>query len=635
MGAKRRTPDVCGICGTTQAADGRVLKAMNAAMLHRGPDDEGLFLEPGGGIGLGARRLSVIDVGGGHQPLANESETLWAVLNGEIYNFMSLRAHLLGRGHVLATQTDTEVLVHLYEEYGPDLVHALEGMYAFAIWDSAERQLLLGRDRFGEKPLFYMEHDGVLTFASELTALLACGRADLELDPAVLDAYFVYGYVPDSASFVEGVRQLDPGYSLIWNDTAKRAEIRPYWVPPTPATVDGTPRRDLISEVGELLERSVRSRLVADVPVGVFLSGGVDSTLVAVLAAKHASGTLKTFSVGYDTGDLNETDRAARVATLVGADHHELILSSTAVAETVPRMLADLDQPVADTAFVALRALAGFAREQVTVAVGGEGADELFGGYPRYRWLARASRLPHWLPRSMPAHMSEYAAHFPRLRKASRLSDLLAPGTPLQRHVDWVTERRTSWRRRLYGPRLRELLTHDRVDRAPATVLQIERSGDVVGALMCLDQLCWLPGDVLVKADRATMQASLEFRTPFLSREVAEFAASVPSRVHVQKGGKLLLRELLAQTVPPLGGGSPKTAFRTPTVEWLRGPLAPLLTRHVQESAVYSEGWFDRAVVSGWLQEHQDRRADRSALLWPLLVLGSWFDAKRVSRAVA
>src|SRR4029453_11464340 len=303
---------VCGICGTTQSGGEQVIRAMNATMRHRGPDDEGTYVAPRAGVGLGARRLSIIDVEGGHQPLANEDGSVWAVLNGEIYNFPSLRRRLLAAGHTFAPRSDTEVLVHLYEEDGVDLVHALEGMYVFAIWDSARGRLLIARDRFGEKPLFYSANGKNLMFASELTALLAAGSSNWEVDPAVVDAFFVYGYVPGSAAIVRGFRQLEPGHVLLWDLDSRRPEVRRYWAPPLFASDDGTPLRDLVEETRELLERSVRARLISDVPLGVFLSGGVDSTLVAVLAARSVSGRLKRYTGGYEVCSADERASARR-----------------------------------------------------------------------------------------------------------------------------------------------------------------------------------------------------------------------------------------------------------------------------------------------------------------------------------
>jgi asparagine synthase (glutamine-hydrolysing) len=615
---------MCGICGTTRAGDGSPLRSMNAAMVHRGPDDEGIYVDPASGVGLGARRLSIIDVEGGHQPLANEDGTVWAVLNGEIYNHPSLQKRLSERGHNLSSHTDTEVLVHLYEDHGPDLVHALEGMFAFALWDSRRQRLLLGRDRFGEKPLFYTERGGVLTFASELKPLLRGVGGSHELDPAAIDAYFAFGYLPGPGSFVRGVGQVAAGSLLLWDMSTAASTAQRYWSPPQMPSKEGTPLFELVDETRALLETAVRSRLLSDVPLGLFLSGGVDSTLVAALAAAHASKPLKTFTVGYDVGSVNETDAARRSASLIGAEHHELVLTEEDVAEEVPRSLRALSEPLADEAYVALRALAGFARPEVTVAVGGEGADELFGGYPRYRWLARAERVPGWLPRRTAARAVGLLERTPSADRISRARYVLSPGTELQRHVRWIAAPRIDLRASLYGPRLHPYLADDPI--TPAFEEAGRATGSIEARFMCLDQLQWLPDDVLLKADRATMQASLEFRTPFLSRELAEFAASVPATTHVRDGGKLLLRRVLQDVLPEARHERRKVAFRIPSAEWLRGPLRNELDSQANSSALYSEGWFDRTAVRALVSAHLGGK-DHSAILWPIFVLSLWLES--------
>jgi asparagine synthase (glutamine-hydrolysing) len=601
---------------------------MSARMIHRGPDDVGTFAEPWGGVSLGVRRLSVIDPQRGHQPLANENATVWAVLNGEIYNFALLRKRLLTGGHHLATDVDTEVLVHLYEELGADLVHELEGMYAFAIWDARQRCLLLCRDRFGEKPLFYTDRRGELTFASELTALLAGVDSTPELDPRAVDAYFTYGYVPGKDCLIQGVKQLAPGHLLLWDADRRTSDLRSYWQPPSFQPGEVRPLEELVDEAAALLDQSVASRLVADVPLGVFLSGGLDSTLVAALAARHMTQSPKTFTVDYDVGSVGERAAARVAAVAIGAEHHEFILSRAAIQESVPAMFAELDQPLADPAFVPLRALAEFARREVTVAVGGEGADELFGGYPRYRWLARGASLPGWVPRQLTAAAATKLGRVSGLGRLARFGDILGPGSTFDRHVGWVTDRRQNLRDGLFGPRLREVLERQTSPEPPPDV-DLE-GNDILGSLMRLDQLHWLPNDVLAKADRATMRASLEMRAPFLSRDLAAFAATVSPSVHVQGGGKFLLRHVLRRTMPNFELQGPKTAFRTPCAEWLRGPLAPALGAHLATSMIYREGWFEREAVASWVADHRAGRADMSYAIWPVFVLGCWCDANLI-----
>lgn len=619
---------MCGICGHTADPEARAVRAMNAAMVHRGPDDEGHWTDPEAGFSFGARRLSVIDVEGGHQPVRNEDGTVWAALNGEIYNHPRLQRLLRERGHELRSGVDTEVLVHLYEEYGEDLVHALEGMFAFAVWDARARKLIVGRDRFGEKPLFYAPAGDGVAFASELTALAAGAELGAELDPAAVHEFFVFGYVPGPGSIVAGVRELPPGHLLTWEPGGRLAERR-YWAPPAPAVEAAEPLPDLVGGLERLLSASVRSRLVADVPLGVFLSGGVDSTLIAALAARESSAPVKTFTVGYDVGaDVDESEAARRTAAEIGSEHHELVLAVDEIAARVPAVLAALDQPQADQSLPAFQAIAGFARESVTVAVGGEGADELFGGYPRYRWLARAEALHGRVPAALTGPAAKLLEKGLPAGRVGRLADVARPRPATERHIDWIAGERLEQATALYGPRLQ----------APASLADLAAGLDglvapdglaTAGRFMLLDQLHWLPGDVLAKADRASMQVSLEVRTPYLNHELAEFAASIPPDLHSAGNGKVLLRALLAQLLPKSALKRPKTAFRVPAADWLRGPLAPVLADQVAAGRACEEGWIDRAALSRALDAHLAETADNSAGLWPVLSFGLWLDRLR------
>jgi asparagine synthase (glutamine-hydrolysing) len=617
---------MCGIAGSTDDPAGRAVGAMCATLRHRGPDDEGVHSDAQAGVSIGARRLSIMDIDGGHQPLCNEDATVWAAFNGEIYNHPKLREDLRARGHRFSTGTDTEVLVHLYEEYGESMVHALEGMFAFAIWDVRERRLLLARDRFGEKPLFLHERDGELLFASEVTALLEVAPQLRELDPYAIDAFFVFAYVPGPGTIVRGVRQLEPGRLLSWT-RERGSHERTWW---SPVAVDLRRRespQELAAEVSALFEESVRARLVADVPVGVFLSGGVDSTLVAVAAARASSQRLKTFTVGYDIGAVNETERARAVARHLDSDHHEVTLTQADVAERVPRLLAELDQPLADRATVPLHALSQFARPRVTVALGGEGADELFGGYPRYRWLERARRAHAALPDVAVRSLAGVLRRSARWAPAARASVRLSSAPMLERNLDWVTSERRHRRAELYGPRLAEL------DCGRLLVDLSERAGALDGGtaarwLMRLDQVHYLPDDVLVKTDRASMLASLELRTVFLHRGLAELAGSLDSSVHLAGAGKALVHVMLPPDVLPTSrsGRYRKTAFRVPAAEWLRGPLAPVVRDQLEHGTIYEGGYFDRGVAERLAREHEAATHDHSDRLWPLLALGLWAD---------
>jgi asparagine synthase (glutamine-hydrolysing) len=619
---------MCGIAGSTADAEGRDVRAMCATLRHRGPDDEGIHADTRSGVAIGARRLSIMDIDGGHQPLSNEDGTVWAAFNGEIYNHPKLREDLRARGHTFTTSGDTEVLVHLYEEYGEAMVHALEGMFTFAIWDERTQRLLLARDRFGEKPLFLHERGGELLFASELTSLLQVRPELRELDPVAIDAFFVFAYVPGPGTIVPGVRQLPPGRLLTWERGSAPRE-RSWWSPPQQPVSRRDPPAAIVAEAKQLFEESVRTRLVADVPVGVFLSGGVDSTLVAAVAAQESSKRLQTFTVGYDVGAVNETERARVVAGRLGSEHHEVTLTQDDVAVRAPHVLASLDQPLGDRATLPLHALSEFARPRVTVALGGEGSDELFGGYPRYRWLERARRVQAALPGAALGPLGWTLRRSARFGPAARASTRLAPTPVLERNLDWVTSERRHRREALYGPRLAQL-DRGRVIADLAACAGALNGGPAARWLMHLDQRHYLPDDVLVKTDRASMLVSLEIRTVFLHAGLAELAGSLDTSVHLAGSGKALVHAMLPDGLLPSArgsvGGYRKTAFRVPAAEWLRGPLAPVMRGQLRGGTIFEQGFFDRATAIRLVEEHARGGHDHSDQLWPLLSLGIWAD---------
>jgi asparagine synthase (glutamine-hydrolysing) len=576
-----------GICGSTNDSQRTRVAEMNAAMVPREPDDVRTFTDFFSSVSLGARGLSIIDVAGRRQPVANEDGTVWAVLNGEVYNHPELREGLRRRGHRFGSGVDTEVLVHLYEEYGPAMVDLLEGMFAFAVWDVRREELLLARDRFGEKPLFYTEQHGELLFASELDALLAGTDREPELNPASVDAFFVFGYVPGPASIVRGVKQLPPGHVLRWTRRSRRVHIDPYWNAAAVAASDSDEAfEDLVTETGRLLDRSVRSRLVADVPLGVLLGGGVDSTLVAALVASASGRPIKTFTVAHGSEAASQLAKARLTAQELGSEHRELVLKEPELLRRVPELLAGMDQPLADPAFVVLQASVEYARRDVTVAIAGHGADELFGGYSRYRWLWRSE-------------------------------------------PDRLTARRPALRGQLYGPAL-----HGGVREAGFVgdlAARVNGASDdpAMRQLMALDQLYCLPDDALAKTDRAGMRVSLEVRTPYLNRELAEFAATVSERVHGRNGGKALLRGLLEQVAPEAAARCSNVVSEAPAGDWLRGPLAAVVDRQLEHGSAFSEGWLDRHEAARLVAEHRGGIRDASGVLWPLLAFGLWLDRKR------
>jgi asparagine synthase (glutamine-hydrolysing) len=483
---------------------------------------------------------------------------------------------------------------------------------------------VLGRDRFGEKPLFFDDSGGELSFASELSALTTVGSR-AAVDPLAMESLLTFGYVPGPRTMHETVRQLPAGHTLRWSLAKSRSIITRYWDMPAATTSGPAPISDLVDEAEDLLGRSVSSRLVADVPVGVLLSGGLDSTLVAAFARRGTT-DLKTFTVAYDSGAVNEDAAARATARLLGSDHHELTLGSAWVAEHVPRLLSTIDQPIADPALVALAAISRLAREHVKVAVGGEGADELFFGYPRYRWLARAERFERMVPAAGASTAARMMGRVAQDVRAKRLAQVIEPGASLERNLGWITDGLLSSGTRFYGPRLE-------AQRAGGSLqaLVSERWEDLGGAALSasrFDQRLYLCDDILQKADRASMASSLEMRTPFLDRTLAEFSAAVSPGIHMANGGKNLLRRVLRRVLPAAGGGQKKTAFRVPLAEWLRGPLAATLEKHLLEGTLVTDAWVQRAPVRALIDDLATR--DSAAReLWPLLCAGAWLDAQK------
>jgi asparagine synthase (glutamine-hydrolysing) len=607
---------MCGICGIATrkgAVDADRVAAMSGMLVHRGPDSSGQFTD--GTVALAARRLSIIDLETGDQPVANEDETVHVVQNGEIYNYRELRRELERAGHRFRTHGDTEVLVHLYEEHGERFAERLRGMFAIAIWDGPRRRLVLARDRFGIKPLYYRDEGGQLSFASELRAL---PRG--EIDVAAVEAFLAFNSIPAPLTIFRDARKLPAGHVLVWDDADTRAER---FARPTPVPV-GELRDDeeaeLVEELRARLRDSVRAHLVSDVPVGVLLSGGVDSALLAALAAQESSEPLRTFSIGFAERSFNELEDARRVASRYGTEHRELLLRPDA-ALLLPALADAFDEPFADSSALPTYLVSELAASDVKVALSGEGGDELFGGYytyaadllaKRFGGLARLARpLVERLPTSTAKASFDYKAK--RFVRAAHLP-------PLERHHGWKEIFAQDARAELTG----RSSAFDPVDLLRARFAETE-GADELARLQDVDLGIYLVDDLLVKTDRASMAHSLEARVPYLDTVVTNLALALPTR-HKVRGlsKKVLLRKAAAPLLPREIVTGKKRGFSIPAAAWLRGELEPFARETLSPQTVKQQGYFRPDVVQRLLDEHVEGQEDRSRQLWGLLAFTLW-----------
>ena len=622
---------MCGIVGAVQVGgpppDPAILRRMAAALHHRGPDDEGYHTAPG--VGLGVRRLSIIDVAGGHQPLANEDGTIWVVGNGEIYNHRALRAALTARGHRFRTGSDIEVVVHAYEEHGEAFVEHLWGMFALAIWDSRRQRLLLARDRVGEKPLLYAPVPGGLVFASEFAALLAHPAVPRTVEPRAIYHYLHFGYVPAPLSAFAGVYKLPPARLLVWEAGAQRQQR--YWQVAYAPKVSW-PEEEAAERLRALLRDAVRLRLMSEVPLGALLSGGVDSSTVVALMAEATSVPVPTFSIGFSHRDYDELAYARLVAQRFGTSHHELVVEPSATA-VLPALVRHYGEPFADSSAVPTWYVAQLTRQHVTVALTGDGGDEAFAGYDRYQAAlvaARLDRLPaparrlagrggHLLP--------QWGGRWSPWRRAQRWLTAL-PLAPAERYLRWVGLCAEEVRAALLAPAFAHQVAAERPAALLAEAWGLTAGGQPLDALLAADRELYLPNDLLVKVDIATMAHSLEARAPFLDHRVLEFAARLPARLQRRgASGKYLLKRAMADLLPEEILRRRKMGFGVPLAAWLRGPLARRLRETLLAPQSLRRGYFRPAVVRRLVDEHVAGRADHAALLWALLVLEEWHAA--------
>lgn len=636
---------MCGIVGGVwldpkQQILPSTLQEMVRTLRHRGPDDEGFFFWPplgnGGSRGvhvaLGHRRLAVIDLEGGKQPMANEDGTLWVVFNGEIYNFRQLRRELESQGHRFATRSDTEVLLHLYESDGPRMLGRLNGMFAFAIWDCKQQTLFLARDRCGEKPLFYWATDVGFFFASELKALVRLPFFRPTICPEAVDFYLTYQYIPHPYTIYQGVHKLPPGWYALWENGSLRAEA--YWTPDFQTEIDYRPQ-ETAAQLRELLSDAVRLRLESDVPLGAFLSGGIDSTIVVGLMRQHSKEPVHTFSIGFPVPAYDERAYAQAASSYLGTVHHEYCVEPDAVA-ILPRLVWHYDEPFADSSAVPTWYLAEKTRRHVTVALTGDGGDELFAGYPRYwavrlaSWLDKLpqglrNRTQRMLLRILP-QSARFKSPWRRLRRF--LEQLELP--PLERYLEWIGIFPTRIRTEIYQPAFAEQIGAHGDHRVSSFLHEALRKADrrdPLSSIMIVDLMTYLPCDLMTKVDIASMAHSLECRQPFLDPRVIELATRLPLEAKVWGfRGKRLLREAFRDLLPPKIRRRGKMGFGVPLDSWFRGPLLGLLSQVLLGERCLGRGMFRREAIERLIAEHAAEQRDHSARLWALLFLELWME---------
>jgi asparagine synthase (glutamine-hydrolysing) len=616
---------MCGICGLVSldgatAPDAAALAAMNETLVHRGPDSEGSLID--GPAGLAMRRLSIIDLGGGDQPIANEDGRVQVIQNGEIYNYRELMEELRGRGHTFSTHSDTEVLVHLYEERGPAFVEALRGMFAIAVWDARHSRLVLARDRFGIKPLYYRVGGGQISFASELKALLRQPGFLREIDPVALEAFLAFNSIPAPLTIFTEARKLPAGHTLV----AERGEVeisryaRPAPVPAGEVRAESD--EVLADELRERLRDSVRAHLVSDVPVGVLLSGGIDSSALTALAAAESGYRVSTFSIGFEESSFDELGQARLVAERYDTDHHELILRPDAV-DLLPRLVEAFDEPFGDSSALPTYLVSQLASGTVKVVLSGEGGDELFGGYYTYvadrlaPRVGRAAPLLRPLVELLPSS-SERVSFDYKAKRFVRGANL----PPVERHHAWKEIFSTDAQDQL----LSSSRTSDPLDVYRARYAETE-GAEELARLQDLDLGIYLVDDLLVKTDRASMAHSLEARVPFLDPVVAELALALETKKKVRGfSKKRLLRRAAASLLPREIVRGRKQGFSIPVAAWLRGDLAPFARDVLSAETIERQGYLDPGAVARVLEEHTSGKEDLSRQIWGLLSFTLWFD---------
>jgi asparagine synthase (glutamine-hydrolysing) len=622
---------MCGICGivnlTTEQVDRSQLEQMNLAIQHRGPDGDGFYIAAG--VGLAMRRLAIIDLNTGDQPISNEDGTVWIVFNGEIFNFPKLRADLESRGHQFSTQTDTECILHLYEDYGDDCIQHLRGQFAFALWDEKRQRLLLARDRMGQKPIYYTQQNGTLYFSSELPSLLTALPTHPPIHLPAIDLYLSLQYIPEPFTPYVDIQKLPAAHKLTFKcDTVERINVERYWhyeyEPKWTASED-----DLIAELRELLAAATRMRMISDVPLGAHLSGGIDSSIIVALMAAASNQPVKTFSVGFEETSFSELPYARAVAERYGTDHHEFVLTFGDIPATAETLLAHFGEPFADPSALPLYHLSNLTRQHVTVALNGDGGDEAFAGYWRYwldPWANFYTRFPQLLTHKMiPGFMRLFSDRANRPTGGS-----LVNGLKRLEQLTQIDERASILRWGSYfSPAMKSQLwqnsIQDEAENLLVKTFQNARAESFMDRTLFTDNHIYLPGDLLVKADRMTMAASLEGRSPFLDHDLVAWAAHLPQNMKVRgRTGKYLLRKAFAAEMPPTIKSRGKQGFGIPLGAWFRGDLSGWAREILTDPDNPVQTWFNPPALETLLAEHHAGRSDHGKRLWALVMLALW-----------
>jgi asparagine synthase (glutamine-hydrolysing) len=624
---------MCGICGKVEfdrgaSVSGALIRAMLDTIRHRGPDDQGVYLSPQ--VGLGHARLSIIDLSSGHQPLSNENGTVWIVFNGEIYNYQELRSQLLAKGHVFKTQTDTEVIVHLYEEFGPQCLEKLRGMFAFALWDENQKSLFLARDRVGIKPLYYSLSRNSIVFASEIKAILADPSINRELAPEIIDRFLTFLYLPGEETLLQGIGKLAPGHYLLLKDG--KAEIRQYWDIQFYKPSERPSLKDAEDELSNLVAEAVEMHMIADVPVGVLLSGGVDSTAVLSCAAERTDKEISTFTVGFsDSGVADERPYARLAAEAYGTKHYDMTITASDFAEFLPKYVWHMEEPVCEPPAVALYYVSKLARKYVKVLLSGEGGDEAFAGYDNYRslvWLERLKQV--WPAANRPASQGLSRAnswfHSPRLAKYAPLVNATFPdyyysrtSTPYRYSGNGIGE--------LYSADFLKLIDREYTIEPVRKLFSVVKDQAVLDQMLYIDTKTWLTDDLLVKADKMTMANSLELRVPLLDHRLLEFAASLPP--HYKLNGfalKYIWKKAMSKRVPERILKRRKAGFPVPYEFWLRNNLRDQVRAILTDRKAVERGYFNKAAVEKLISANNDSGA-YSKEVFSLLALELWHRA--------